>query len=76
MSEIEWMDIFGDNLRDILKEFNMTQIELADAAGVAEGAISNYINKRSIPSLRNAITISHALGVSMDELFYFEDKVF
>lgn len=76
MSEIEWMDIFGDNLRDILKDYNMSQLELADAAGIAEGAISNYINKRSIPSLRNAINISYALGISMDELFYFEDKVF
>ena len=55
MSEIEWMDIFGDNLRDILKDYNMSQLELADAAGIAEGSISNYINKRSIPSLRNAI---------------------
>ena len=76
MSEIEWMDIFGDNLRDILKDYNMSQLELADAAGIAEGSISNYINKRSIPSLRNAINISNALGISMDELFYFEDKVF
>ena len=76
MSEIEWMDIFGDNLRDILKDYNMSQLELADAAGIAEGSISNYINKRSIPSLRNAINISYALGLSMDELFYFEDKVF
>ena len=76
MSEIEWMNIFGDNLRDILKDYNMSQLELADAAGIAEGSISNYINKRSIPSLRNAINISHALGLSMDELLYFEDKVF
>ena len=76
MSEIEWMDIFGDNLRDILKDYNMSQLELSDAAGIAEGSISNYINKRSMPSLKNAINISHALGISMDELFYFEDKVF
>ena len=76
MTEIEWMDIFGDNLRDILKDFNMTQIELADAAGIAEGAVSSYINKKRMPSLRNAINISIALDLTLDELFYFDDKVF
>lgn len=76
MSEIEWMDIFGDNLRDILKDFNMTQLELADAAGIAEGAVSSYINKKRMPSLRNAINISIALDMTLDELFYFDDKVY
>ena len=76
MTEIEWMDIFGDNLRDILKDFNMTQLELADAAGVAEGAVSSYINKKRMPSLRNAINISVALDLTLDELFYFDDKVY
>ena len=76
MTEIEWMDIFGDNLRDILKDFNMTQIELADAAGIAEGAVSSYINKKRMPSLRNAINISVALDLTLDELFYFDDKVY
>ena len=41
MSEIEWMDIFGDNLRDILKDYNMSQIELADAAGIARIVCAN-----------------------------------
>lgn len=76
MTEIEWMDIFGDNLRDILKDFNMTQLELADAAGIAEGAVSSYINKKRMPSLRNAINISIALDMTLDELFYFDDKVY
>lgn len=76
MTEIEWMDIFGDNLRDILKDFNMTQLELADAAGIAEGAVSSYINKKRMPSLRNAINISVALDMTLDELFYFDEKVY
>ena len=30
MSEVEWLDIFSGNLRDLLKEARMTQIDLAE----------------------------------------------
>lgn len=75
MSEMEWLDIFGDNLKDMLKEANMTQRELADECGLSEVAISTYIHKRKIPGLKAIINISYALDCSIDDLIDFGDRI-
>ena len=75
MSEMEWMDIFGDNLRDILVEYGYTQDQFADAIGASKSTISKYINKQQMPSLKNAINMSLELGIPMDELFLFDSRV-
>lgn len=75
MSEMEWMDIFGDNLVDLLKEARMTQHELAETAGLTDAAISNYINKRRMPNVKALINISEALDISLDELMFFGDTI-
>lgn len=68
MSESEWLDLFGDNLRFMLYEANMTQRELADAAGLSESVISDYINKRKMPGIRAVLNIAHALDVDIADL--------
>lgn len=75
MTELEWMDIFGDNLRDILKEYGMTQRQLAEETGLTESTISNYINKRKIPSMRAIVNIANALDISTDELINLDDRI-
>lgn len=75
MTELEWMDIFGDNLRDILKEYGMTQRQLAEETGLTEATISNYINKRKIPSMRAIVNIANALDISTDELINLDDRI-
>lgn len=75
MSEVEWMEIFANNLVNILEEENMTQKELADAIGITKSAISKYINKQRMPSLKNIINMSDVLNISIDELIYFGDVI-
>lgn len=75
MSEFEWLDIFGDNLRDMLIDANMTQRELADETGLTEATISRYIQKQRIPTLRAIINIAYALGCDVDELVDFGDRI-
>ncbi len=75
MSEFEWMNIFGDNLVSILDEYRMTQRDLADAAGLTESAISQYIHKQRMPSIKAVINIADALDMSLDELIYFGDRI-
>ena len=75
MTELEWMDIFGDNLRDILKEYGMTQRQLAEETGLTEATISNYINKRKIPSMRAIVNIANDLDISTDELINLDDRI-
>ena len=75
MSEAEWIDIFGDNLRDILIEQWTPQEELAEAIGVSEGTVSKYIRKKMMPSVRSLINMCYELDISLDELMDFGCKV-
>ena len=75
MTELEWLDIFGDNLVDLLKDANMTQRELADAAGLSEATVSCYIHKQKIPGLKAIINIADALDLYIDDLVYFGDRI-
>lgn len=75
MTELEWIGIFGDNLAEMLKDTNMTQRELAEAAGISESMVSDYINKRRAPRLRAIINIAHALNCSVDDLMDFEEMI-
>lgn len=76
MTEAEWLDIFGDNLADLLDEANMTQQELAEAADLSKGSISGYVNKRKMPSIRAILNISRALDVDVADLIDFGEMIF
>lgn len=75
MSEVEWIDIFGDNLRDILKEQNMSRRELAQVLDLSEATISNYINKKQMPTMEVIVNMAYELSMSIDELIDFGDTV-
>lgn len=75
MSEVKWMDIFGDNLRDILKEQNMSRRELAQVLDLSEATISNYINKKQMPTMEVIVNMAYELSMSIDELIDFGDTV-
>lgn len=76
MSEQEWINIFGDNLRDILKEYGYTQRDLADAIGVTESTISRYINKQRMPTVPILINMSMELGINLEEFAVFGDRIY
>lgn len=76
MSEVEWMDIFGDNLRDILKEQNMSRRELAQVLGISEATVSRYINKKQMPTMEVIVNMAYELSISVDELVDFGDRVY
>jgi transcriptional regulator with XRE-family HTH domain len=75
MTELEWLDIFGDNLLSLLRETKMTRRELADEIGVSEAMISYYINKRKIPSFKILLKMAYVFNVSLDELADFGEVI-
>lgn len=75
MSEIEWLDVFGDNLREMLQEAKMTQSDLACEADLSVSNISRYIGKQQLPSLKAIINISYALGCNVSDLIDFGEKI-
>lgn len=75
MTELQWLDIFGDNLVDMMQDARMSQRELADAAGLSEGTVSKYIHKQQLPGIKAIINIADVLDCSIDELIDFGDRI-
>lgn len=75
MTEVEWIDIFANNLRDILKDRKMSQKELANEIWVSEATISRYINKQRMPSIKHILEISYVLNVDVNELIDFGEPI-
>ena len=75
MSEVEWINIFGDNLASMLEDARMTQKELAEEVGVAESTISRFINKQTAPSIFTIVNLSYALDCDISELVDFGDRI-
>lgn len=75
MTEIEWLDIFGDNLRDILLDVGMTQSELADELGIDKSLVNRYINKQYIPNLKTIINMAYVLNCNISELIDFGEPI-
>lgn len=75
MSEIEWMEIFSTNLREILHEYGMSQAELADELGVTQAAVSKYLNGRIMPSVKVLANIAHVFEVDIYDILYFGDLI-
>ena len=75
MTELEWIEIFANNLIDILDEYEMSQRELAFKCGISEAAMSSYVNKQKMPSLKTIVNMSFVLGITTDDLIFFGEKI-
>ena len=53
---------------ELLSEHDMTQKELAKAAGLTESAVSHYVKGDRVPRGANLIKIARALGTTTDYL--------
>lgn len=68
ISEVEFIDIFADNLRDVMKEVGINQKELAYEANLTEATVSRYLNKQRMPTLKSIINICYVLECNVDDL--------
>lgn len=67
MSEIELLELFSKNLKQLMKEENINQNELADEIGVSQTMISRYISGQCMPSFLTVVKMSEALFCSLDD---------
>lgn len=56
-------------IKELLREHNMTQKDLANRLGVAEASVSRTISGRYAPTLDTLERIADAIGVDVAELF-------
>ena len=62
------MNTFGERLKELRKEKNIGQIELAKKLGVGKSIISLWERNECEPSLSKLVSISIFFGVSIDYL--------
>jgi transcriptional regulator with XRE-family HTH domain len=54
-------------IESLLEQHGLKQADLCRMTGIETSLMSNYIKGKSSPKLSNAITISKAFGMSLDE---------
>ena len=68
IEEKETQRIFSDNLKYYLKLNNKTQLDLANAIGVSNTTINNYVKGYNAPRMDKVDKICKYLGVSRSNL--------
>jgi transcriptional regulator with XRE-family HTH domain len=66
----EFRKRFGARVRELRREKNMLQGELADKVGVRESYISDVENAKKEPCLEVIQMLAKGLGVSLRKLFW------
>lgn len=62
----QFQECFGRSLRAIREGQGISQNQLAQRAGVAQGTVTFYENARRRPTLDLTVDLLHALGYPMD----------
>ena len=60
------MDVLADNLKRQRKQANLTQAELAEAAGLPRATVANLEQPGANPSVTTIIAVAKSLGISID----------
>lgn len=63
--------LFGDRLKELRKERNLTQEDIGKICDVAKNTISNWENNINQPPLEIVKKLAHYFGVSIDYLLNF-----
>jgi transcriptional regulator with XRE-family HTH domain len=68
ISELEAIEIFGDNLRDLMEDVKINQSELAKESRLTQCTISKYLNKQRMPSMKAIMNLCYALNCDYNDL--------
>ncbi len=74
-SEKEWLDIFADNLIEMIEEQGYTQTEFAKAVGVSKPTLNRYLRKERMPNIKFIINVSYELNVDFMDLIDFGGRI-
>jgi transcriptional regulator with XRE-family HTH domain len=66
--------LFGERVRVLRQEQGLSQEELAYRAGVHRTYLGGIERGERNPALKNIAAMAEALGVSLSELFHFEEQ--
>src|SRR5215510_5750231 len=64
---------FGKTLAGLREAAGLTQVELAQKAGVPIDTLRRWEQDRNLPRINDALKLANALEISLDELILAED---
>lgn len=67
------MSVLKTKMYEYRKRKNMQQAELAELVGIRRETIGKLENRKYNPSLKLAMDIAHVFGVTVEEIFFFEE---
>lgn len=59
---------FGEQIKKVRKDRNLTQQEMAEKLGISRQAISNWENDKNLPDIEMLISMSQVFHLTLDEL--------
>lgn len=62
------------NLKAIIDERGLSQKKIAIEVGMTESALSNWLNEKSLPTLKKTLEICEVIGVSVVDAFTYPVK--
>lgn len=70
MSTIRMYDpnIFAENLKRLMEEFNESKVDVAKLLNVSKSAVTGYCNGSMIPRMDKVETLAHHYNVRLSEL--------
>ncbi len=68
---MDHLNCFGDCLKELLADSGMSVKELSEKTKIRLSRLYDFLNKKHIPSLGNAIKIADVFGCPLDYLFGF-----
>ncbi len=69
------MHYFGEKLRELRVQHNMSQKELAEKLGIVSGTVSAYEQDKKRPSLEVLVKICRIFSISSDYLLGLNDNM-
>lgn len=75
MTEIQWLETFGENLYEMILESGSTQEAIADKTNLSQSTISRYIHSQQIPSIKAIINLAYVLDCGIDDLIDFGSMI-
>ena len=75
MTELDLIDIFRENLIDMMKEVGITRKELALEASLSESSINKYLAGDRMPTIKAIVNICYTLECDLNDLIPTYDKI-
>lgn len=61
MTQVDFLDMFAENLKLVMNDVNMNAAELAKRTGIQKSTISRYLKARQMPTMCAFVNICRAL---------------